>query len=102
MIELPLVIDCLSFFFFFSLLATKVYNYSICLLVVRSCMTFRHKHLGSGMAAGPKARPTHLGSGIVCQTRTPGSKPDPHLGLASMLDPSDLGLTVMPAQTTLV
>jgi hypothetical protein len=65
-------------------------------------MTFTPKHLGSGMAARPKARPTHPGSGIVCQTHVPGSMPDLRLGLACLPDPSDLGLTVMPAQTTLV
>ena len=35
-VRLPPVIDCLCFFFLFSLLTTKVQNYPLCLLFVKS------------------------------------------------------------------
>jgi hypothetical protein len=66
------VIDCLCFFFPFSLLSAKVNTYPLCLLFVKLDMFVMLKHLGSGMVGRPKtlgssmvARPKHLRSGIV-------------------------------------
>ena len=81
MVGLPPVIDCLFFFFLFSLLKTKMHNYSLHLLFVKSGMFVTPKYLRSGMAARPKslessmtvipkARPIHLESGMVCQTQS--------------------------------
>jgi len=61
MIRLLLVIDCLCFFFLFSFLRTKVHNYPLCLLFVKSGMFVILTYLGSGISATPKA----LGSGIL-------------------------------------
>jgi hypothetical protein len=65
MVGLPLIIDCLRFSFFFSLLTTKVYNCSLfvyCLVgsgnhtrpkVLRSGNNVRFKSFGSGNHATP-------------------------------------------------
>jgi len=76
MIGLPSVIDCLSFFFLFSFMTTKVCNCPLYFLFVRSGMFSIPKHIRFGVAVRPKTRPTHLGSGMICQTRAPGSMPN--------------------------
>ena len=58
------MIDCLCFFFIFSLLKTKVSNYPLCLLFVRL------RHLGSDIVV---ARPTHLRSGVAIKPKRLGS-----------------------------
>jgi len=62
MVELSLVIDCLCFFFLFSLLTTKVYNCPLYLLFVKLDMFVMLKYLRSSMVVRSKA----LGS---CQAK---------------------------------
>ena len=61
MIRLSPVIDCLHFFFLFSFLRTKVHNYPLCLLFVKSGMFVILMYLGSGISTTSKA----LGSGML-------------------------------------